>query len=207
MIETKDRSGWFGASDTDYIVGNWNTKSFTKWWLIKLGVHRSNFESVAMNAGTHKEHQILDHIGVTETDKQIIIPELKLRVNLDGNTEDTIHEVKTHSADKEFKCPIKYKRQVWVQMYASKLRKAYVVAYGLTEEDYKNYFLPIDEDRLSMIPIEYNEEFIVETYLPRLVYLADCLNRGVFPDINEFNKKEEEIQCIIWEFVPREENE
>lgn len=197
MIETKDRSGWFGASDTDYIIGNWTTKSFANWWLIKLGVHRSNFESVAMNAGTHKEHQILEYIGVSETDKQIIIPELKLRVNLDGNTLGTIYEVKTHSADKVFKCPIKYKRQVWVQMYATKWRKAYIVAYGLAEEDYKNYFLPIDEERLSMIPIEYNEEFIFETYLPKLVYLADCLKKGVFPDINEFNDVREEIQCII----------
>ena len=177
MIETKDRSGWFGASDTDYIVGNWNTKSFTNWWLIKLGVHRSDFESVAMNAGTHKEHQILDYIGIEETDKQILIPELLLRVNLDGNTTDTIYEVKTYSADKEFKCPIKYKRQVWVQMYATKYKKAYIVAYGLKNEDYRNYFLPIDKDRVKEIPIEYNEEFIVTTYLPRLVYLADCLKK------------------------------
>lgn len=186
MIATKDRSGWFGASDTDYIVGNWSTKSFTNWWLIKLGVHRSDFESVAMNAGTHKEHQILDYIGATETDKQIILPELRLRVNLDGNTADTIYEVKTHSADKAFKCPIKYKRQVWVQMYAAPYKQAFIVAYGLKNEDYKNYFLPIDADRVTTIPIDYNEEFILETYLPRLTYLADCLNRGAFPDLAEF---------------------
>lgn len=186
MIATKDRSGWFGASDTDYIVGNWDTKSFTNWWLIKLGVHRSDFENVAMNAGTHKEHQILEHIGVTETDKQILLPELKLRVNLDGNTEDTIYEVKTHAADKVFKCPIKYKRQVWVQMYASGYKKAYIVAYGLKNEDYRNYFLSVDKDRVKTIPIEYNEEFILKTYLPRLEYLAGCLDRGVFPDIAEF---------------------
>ena len=207
MIKNKDRSMWFGASDTDYIIGNWTTKSFTNWWLIKLGVHRSNFESVSMNAGTHKEHQILEHIGVTETDKQIILPELKLRVNLDGNTEDTIYEVKTYSAEKEFKCPIKYKRQVWVQMFASELRKAYIVAYGLKNEDYNNYFLPIDNERLNMIPIEYNEDFIVTTYLPRLIYLADCLERGVFPDINDFNEKKEEYECVTEASVPRGEKE
>ena len=184
MIADKDRSGWFGASDTDFIVGNWNTKSFLNWWLIKLGMHTSNFENKAMNAGTHKEHQILDFIGVDETDKQIIIPELKLRVNLDGNTADTIHEVKTHSADKPFKCPIKYKRQVWVQMYASGFRKAVVDAYALTEADYKNYFLPIDKKRLTEVPIEYNEKFI-EGYLPRLRYLADCLEKGILPEQKE----------------------
>ena len=189
MIETKDRSGWFGASDTDYIIGNWETKSFTNWWLIKLGVHRSDFENIAMNAGTHKEHQILGYIGAVETDKQILLPELRLRVNLDGNTEDTIYEVKTHSADKPFKCPIKYKRQVWVQMYASGYKKAYIVAYALKNEDYRNYFLAVDKDRVQTIPIEYNEEFIRKTYLPRLTYLADCLDRGVFPDRTEFEAK------------------
>jgi hypothetical protein len=188
MIADKDRSGWFGGSDTDYIVGNWNTKSFLKWWLIKIGVHKSDFESLAMNAGTHKEHQILEYIGVTETDKQILIPEIKLRVNLDGNTHDTIHEVKTHSADKPFKCPIKYKRQVWVQMYASKLKKAFVDAYALTEADYKNYLLPIDGKRLTQVPIEYNEEFIGEVFLPRIRYLAWCLEQGLLPDKNEFER-------------------
>lgn len=190
MIADKDRSGWFGASDTDYIVGNWETKSFLNWWLIKIGVHKSDFENLAMNAGTHKEHQILEYIGVTETDKQILIPELKLRINLDGNTHDTIHEVKTHSADKPFKCPIKYKRQVWVQMYGSGLKKAFVDAYALTEEDYKNYFLPIDKKRLQQIPIEYNEEFI-SLYLPRITYLAECLETGRLPSLQEFERLKE----------------
>lgn len=189
MIASKDRSGWFGASDTDYIIGNWQTKSFLKWWLQKLDLNRTNFENLAMNAGTHKEHQILEFLGVTETDKQFLLPELKLRVNLDGNTADTDYEVKTYNAEKPFKCPIKYKRQVWVQMYASGLNKAFVVAYGLTEADYKNYFLPIDKDRLHPIPIEYNADFIEKEYLPKLRYLAWCLEHGRLPNVEEYNGK------------------
>lgn len=188
MIAEKDRSGWFGASDTDYIVGNWETKSFLKWWLSKLDLNRTSFENLAMNAGTHKEHQILRYMDVDVLDNQIKIPSLKLRVNLDGNDEDTIYEVKTYSAEKVFKCPIKYKRQVWVQIYATGYEKAYIVAYGLTEADYKNYFLPIDESRLSMIPIEYNKAFIEETYLPRLRYLAICMENGQLPDSKEFER-------------------
>ena len=187
MIADKDRSGWFGASDTDYIVGNWNTKSFLKWWLTKIDLNNSNFENLAMNAGTHKEHQILEFVGVDETDKQIKIPELRLRVNLDGNTSDTNYEVKTYNAEKPFKCSLKYKRQTWVQMYASGYRKTFIVAYGLTEADYKNYFLPIDEERVQLIPIEYNEDFIENVYLPRLRYLKDCLIKGILPDIEVFN--------------------
>ena len=38
MIASKDRSGYFGASDVDKIVGNYNTKSFKKWWLEKIGI-------------------------------------------------------------------------------------------------------------------------------------------------------------------------
>ena len=196
MIASKDRSGWFGASDTDYIIGNWQTKSFLKWWLQKLDLNRANFESLAMNAGTHKEHQILEYLGVTETDKQVLLPELKLRVNLDGNTADTDYEVKTYNAEKVFKCPIKYKRQVWVQMYAAGLKKAFVVAYGLTEADYKNYFLPIDKDRLQLIPIEYNADFIENEYLPKLRYMAWCLEHGRLPNVDEYKEITEYSKLI-----------
>ena len=37
MIHNHDRSGWFGASDTSTIMGNWATETFRKWWLEKLG--------------------------------------------------------------------------------------------------------------------------------------------------------------------------
>lgn len=183
MISSQDRSGWFGASDTDFIVGNWQTKTFAKWWLTKLGIDKSNFQNQYLLAGTHKEHQILNYLQVPllELDKQILIPELKLRVNLDGNTSECIYECKTYSATKEFKVPPKYKRQVWVQTYAAKIERACVVAYGLLEEDYKNFFLPIDKERLSIKDIPYNAKFIDEEYLPRIKYLAECLEKGVFP--------------------------
>lgn len=187
MIESKDRSGWFGASDTDRIVGSFNTKTFIDWWLTKEGVKNNSFESPEMNAGTHWEHRILQFVDETmETDKQILIPELRLRINLDGNTADADYECKTYKYGKNFKVPLKYKRQVWVQMFGSKLRKAFIVAYGLTENDYKNYLAPIDEDRLDLFPIEYNEDFINNVYLPRLMYLVFCLNIGVFPTDEDY---------------------
>lgn len=183
MISSKDRSGWFGASDTDFIIGNWETATFEKWWLTKLGINNTDFQNQYLLAGTHKEHQILNslQIPLMEMDKQILIPELRLRVNLDGNTSDCIFECKTYSAEKPFKTPIKYKRQVWVQMFASEIRQAKIVAYGLGDEDYKNFFLPIDKDRLSVIDIPYNEPFIKDEYLPKLEYLAQCLEKGKFP--------------------------
>ena len=183
MIASKDRSGWFGASDVDKIVGNWNTKSWLDWWLTKVGVARNNVETVAMNAGTHKEHQILEYVSpFMETDKQILIPELRLRINLDGNVNDHIYEVKTHSAEKVFKPSKKYIQQVNVQMFGYKTNAADIVSYGLTEEDYKNYFLPIDPERLKYHPISYDELWIEKVFLPRITYLADCLIKGILPD-------------------------
>lgn len=182
MIKSKDRSGYFGASDTDKIIGNVNTKSFVKWWFEKLGADRNNFTNEAMKAGTYYEHKILKFLGFPlELDKQIIIEDLKLRVNLDGNTDECIYEVKTYRYEKGFQLPIKYKRQVWVQMFASGIKKAYIVAYGLTDSDYKNFFNPIDKERLQIIPIEYDESFILEKFLPRLKYFKDCLEKGVLP--------------------------
>lgn len=185
MIASKDRSNYFGASDTKYIVGNWNTKTFEKWWLIKLGLHQSNFTNESMLAGTNFEHKILDSLEIEnlEKDKQIIIN--KLRVNLDGNTDKKIYEVKTYRYENGFKVPKDYKNQVLVQMYASNIKEACIVVYGLIDSDYKNYFNEIDNERLSFHEIEYDEYFIDEVYLPRLNYLTKCLINGQMPNESE----------------------
>lgn len=183
MIADQDRSRWFGASDTDYIIGNYDTKSFEKWWQTKEGTFTVDaFLSDAMLAGTNYEHKIIDAIDeYMEKDKQILIPKLHLRVNLDANTEDTIVEIKTYKLERGFKVPIKYKRQVWVQLYAAKYRKARIAAYGLTEKEYDNYFIPIDKSRLSFYEIEPNDKFITDVYLPHLNFLVHCLDNGIFP--------------------------
>lgn len=184
MIADKDRSGWFGASDTDRVIGNTKTKTFRNWWMEKLGLRKNTFTNKALVAGTYYEHPILDALGFpVEKDKQILLEDLHLRVNLDGNTDDTIYEVKTYKLENGFHVPLKYKRQVWVQMFATGLRKAFIVSYGLTAADYKNLFRQIDKSRLQLHPVEYNEQFITETYLPRLRYLNDCLMKGVFPEV------------------------
>ena len=181
MIQSQDRSGYIGASDTSMVVGNWCTKTFEKWWLEKLGIHKNNFSTEATKAGNNYEHKILEALEINglEMDKQIIID--RLRVNLDGNTQTCIYEVKTHKADKEFKVSKQYWRQAQVEMYASKIHKLYIVAYALIENDYNNYFNKIDKERLEMIPIEYDENFIKNEYLPNLKTLTKCLKEGVFP--------------------------
>ena len=182
MIASKDRSGYFGASDVGYIVGNWKTATFEKWWMQKLGINRDHFENKYTSAGTHYEHRILESLGIPmEYDKQIIIEDLRLRVNLDGNDSDTVYECKTFGFEKGFKMPKKYIQQVQVQMFASGLRKAKIIVYGLLEEDYDNYFNSIDPDRMDEITITYDEQWINEVFLPKLKYLAQFLKEGRFP--------------------------
>ena len=182
MIDSKDRSGYFGASDTDKIVGNWKTATFEKWWMQKIGINRDRFDNIYTSAGTHYEHRILESLGIPmELDKQIILEELRLRVNLDGNDADTIYECKTYKHEKGFKLPRKYINQVQVQMFASGLRKAKIIVYGLQEKDYDNYFNEIDPDRRDEIVITYDERWVNEVYLPKLTYLAECLKEGRFP--------------------------
>lgn len=179
MITDHDRSWWFGASDVSFIMGNYGTATFKKWWLEKLGLRTNRFTTKAMNAGTNYEHKILDSILVYKKDRQIQIPELRLRVNLDGETENKIHEVKTYSSD-VFKLTNAYKNQVRVQMYASGIKNAEIVAYQLTEADYKNYFNNIDPTRLSFHQIAYDEDF-VKLFVGRLKYLCECLEKGAMP--------------------------
>lgn len=182
MISDHDRSGWFGASDVSYIVGNWTTKSFESWWRVKQGFEVNNFTNDAMLAGTFYEHRILESLGLPMVfDRQILIEPLRLRVNLDGEANETIYEVKTYRNDKKFKPPKHYIWQVWTQQYATGFRQAYIVAYGLKSEDYKNFYNPIDHSRLELIPVEYNEEWVNKELIPRLKYLADCLDNGRYP--------------------------
>lgn len=181
VIQSKDRSGWFGASDTSIIMGGWHTKTFARFWLEKQGLLRSNFSTVAMAAGTAFEHPILDHLGIRKRDRQIKIRRLRLRVNLDGET-DKIHEVKTYSGD-EFKVTKGYWQQSQVEMFAAK-KPLEIVAYRLTPDDYDNFYNPIEPDRLSFHPVKYDPIWIEQEYLPRLRYLSKCLRTGMTPDIN-----------------------
>ena len=186
MIASYDRSGWIGASDTDKVIGNWNTKTWEKWWMQKLGINNDHFENRYTLAGTNWEHRILDalHLPNLEKDKQIIKEELRLRVNLDGNTPFRIKEVKTYQWDKGWKkTPIKYINQVQVQMFASGIHESDIVAYGLETADYDNFLREIDPRRLQQFPVVYDPNWIDSVYLPKLRILADCLKRGVFPNV------------------------
>lgn len=180
MIHNQDRSGWIGASDTYMVMGNWNTKTFAQWWRVKLGISQNNFTTVAMMAGTHYEHRILEAIGVKKMDRQIRIRKLRLRVNLDGETRDTVKEIKTYHSEK-FKVSKQYWQQAQVEMFATG-KALHIVAYRLTDDEYRNFFLPIEVDRLSIHPVHYDAEWVNEEYLPRLRYLAKCLKKGEWPN-------------------------
>ena len=188
MIANQDRSGFIGASDTKFVIGNWNTKTFEKWWLKKIGIDTSNFSNKYTLAGTHFEHKIIDSLNKKniEKDKQII--KGRLRVNLDANTSRCIYEIKTYrySTGFEIEKHQDYIDQVQVQMYASGIHKAKIVAYGLEEKDYDNYFSEIKKDRISIFDIPYNEKWIEEVYLPRFKILEECLEKGIFPKKEEF---------------------
>ena len=192
MISDHDRSGFIGASDVQYVIGNWSTKTWEKWWMTKLGLNRKHFENESTKAGTNWEHKILDslHIDGMEKDKQILLPEILLRVNLDGNTAGRIYECKTYKIGSNAAsvrqleqgiCPPGYRNQVQVQMYASKIYGADVVAYGLVHEDYNNYLRAVDTGRRKLIPVTYDPNWIEKVYLPKHMILCEALKRRAFP--------------------------
>jgi hypothetical protein len=185
MIASHDRSGYIGASDVQYVIGNWKTKTWEKWWLQKLGINQDHFDNRYTIAGTNWEHRILEslHIPNLEMDRQFIIEDLRLRVNLDGNTPTRNKEVKTYQWAKGWKTPQKYINQTQVQMFGSNIFGTDIVAYGLEEADYDNFLRDIDPDRLQEIPVEYDPKWVETVYLPKHLILCDCLKRGVFPNV------------------------
>lgn len=70
--------------------------------------------------------------------------------------------------------------QTQVEMWATH-KQCVVITYRLTEEDYRNYFLPIDPARIEEIPVAYDAEWIRDQYLPRVKFLALCLRKGTAP--------------------------
>ena len=192
MISSHDRSGYIGASDVQYVIGNWKTKTWERWWMQKLGINTDHFDNKYTIAGTNWEHRILDSLQYPnlEKDRQFIIEDLRLRVNLDGNIPYRIKEVKTYKLDgvsgdinrlKASQCHKRYWNQVQVQMFGSKIFGADIVAYGLEEADYDNFLREIDPERRKEIPVEYDPKWVETVYLPNHIILADCLKRGVFP--------------------------
>ena len=188
MIRDHDRTGWIGASDTRFVMGNWRSRSWQRWFLEKLGYPRPRFQTVEMAAGSAWEHRILDYIGVKARDRQIKRRAILLRVNLDGEDRLTVSEVKTYTGEK-FKVSRAYWQQAQVEHYAAK-KEVRIVAYRLTEEDLYNYYRQIDPQRLSFHSIEIDREWILTKYIPRLKVLARCIRERRFPyesEIARFN--------------------
>lgn len=195
MITNKDRVGWFGASDTKFIMSNWNTATFMNWFQSKVGTKDNLFSNVFTISGNIKEHQLSNHYAEVKKekvilDRQVKLSQLRLRVNLDCETKKRIIEIKTHKYSEDtWKTPKEYFWQVWVQMFATGKRDACIYAYAMKEEDYENFFLPIDDKRIEEIPVKYNADWIAHEYLPRLVYLCKCLKQRKTPNYDEFIKE------------------
>lgn len=196
MIHDKDRSGWFGASDTKYIMSkNWSTKTFKEWWQVKLGNITRDIDTLPIRVGNLYEGKVLDSVSFIleqeiERDKQILIPELSLRVNLDGNTSTHLYEVKTQ---KKSIIKKEYLDQIQVQMFASKLEGC-LVTYLVTNEEYEAasciepVVLDIDGTRLNLVHVQKDNNWINDQYLPRLEYLSRCLKGGILPNETLFNR-------------------
>lgn len=178
VLHDYDRSHWFGASDSKYIMdAAQSSKSFNDWWKIKCGIMGNNFYgNIYTKAGNTFEHSILKSWNpVIQLDRQILVPSLRLRVNLDGNLADEIFEVKTYQIDKEFKVTDAYYYQAQIQMLGWKLEpsiqfkecegcpsvygknpiltKHTILAYGLYPDEY--YAEYTDEQiEKGEIPIE-----------------------------------------------------
>ena len=151
----------------------------------KLGINQDHFDNRYTMAGTNWEHRILDSLGIPglEKDRQFLVEDIRLRVNLDGSLPNRIKEVKTYQWAKGWKTPQKYINQVQVQMFGSKIFGADIVTYGLEEADYDNFLRALDPGRLQQIPVDYDQRWIETVYLPKHMILADCLKRGVFPNV------------------------
>jgi len=193
MITSNDRSGWFGASDTDKVLAtNYSTKTFKQWWAVKLGEQESDFKgNKYTNAGNEYEHPILLRISENiNLDRQIHVEKYLLRVNYDGDFDGVIYEVKTHKAINPYEISTTHWRQAQVEMYAYKtmqkeldlppFRKLYIVSYAINVDEYNRNEVEVDFGRIKFHEVKYDKRFIKDEYLPRLKEKARALRKGRF---------------------------
>lgn len=195
MISNQDRSGYFGASDTSMIVArNRETKSFKQWWSVKMGDMENVFKgNINTEMGNKYEHPILLALNdKMNTDRQIIIEKIKLRVNYDGDFDGIIYEVKTHKNTNEFVVTDRYRKQCQTEMFAYKqmqeelglppFKKLYIASYGLNPDEYNlKSDVEIDPNRIMLHEIKYDKTFVKVDLLPNLKQLTRFLKRGKFP--------------------------
>lgn len=196
MIQNMDRSGYFGASDTKYVMSkNRNTKTWKTWWDVKLGkVEGDTFSSVYTDAGNKYEHPILRAINEDMMlDGQIIHDKYLLRVNYDGFHNGTIYEIKTHKIDKPFEITTAYWQQCQIEMFVYKekskewflppFESLKLVSYGLHEDEYGLDWsdVEVDPDRIVYHPVAYDKAWVKGEYIPKIRELARALKKGKFP--------------------------
>lgn len=164
MITSFDRSYWIGGSDTKFVMAkNRATKTWNKWWNIKIGRDDSLFTgNIYTRMGTLYEHPILDALNEDmNKDRQLKLPKYNLRVNYDGDYDGYIYEVKTHRDDKQIDITMgsEYYNQCQVEMWCWKqyykemsiyydhhtrehipeLKGLYIVEYPLRVDEYNKF--------------------------------------------------------------------
>lgn len=197
MIHNQDRSGYFGASDTKYVMAkNRTTKSWIeRFWEVKLGNLPANqISTKEIEAGNKYEHPILQAINEKMfMDAQIIHEKYLLRVNYDGLLDGTIYEVKTHHDEDDFEISTAYWQQCQVEMFVYQekheqwflppFKQLYLVSYGLNRDEYDVPWgkVEIDPNRINYHTVKFDKAWIKGEYLPKVRELARALKKGKFP--------------------------
>lgn len=196
MIHSQDRSGWFGCSDTKFIMmDNWQSKTFSKFWSIKTGEIGTSFAgSKYTRAGNMFEHPLLLAVDPEMVlDGQIIHDKYLLRANYDGYKDGIIREAKTHKSDHAYEIPTEHWQQVQVEMfvYQEKQKQWFlppfegleIISYALYPDEYwlEPDEIVIDESRIIRHQVKYDKHWIKSEYLPRLKICARALRRGKYP--------------------------
>lgn len=197
---TNSRVEIIGASDTRYVMMNFDTMTFQNWWMEKIGIkEHQEFRNRYADTGTMLEAAVIDKyceikgINLKYGEEPFVSEQYeRLVVNLDSYNDTKNVEIKCVKYDKafnwQFKLDINYYQQVQVQMFATGLRDTTIVAYGLKSEDYdfSNLVNPkIDKNRIFEFDVDYDFEWIEQKYEPRLKYLCKCFDEGLIPKESE----------------------
>lgn len=189
------------SSDIPIILG------LSKWcdphtlWRRKLGFIPEQPVNYAMSRGTELEPLVRDLVchqtGITFRPSVVQHPELEwAAASLDGLSEDKTQVLeikcpnyKDHQSAQEGRIPDHYKPQIQWQMFVADVDSCLYASYGHTSD-------------LSLVNVEFDEAYVVETLLPAAVdfrrYLVDMIEPPLLED--DFVH----IESPEWEMYARE---
>lgn len=196
MISERDTHGYIGGSDANKLFGSYETATFKAWWTERLtGLKLNEFSTLDTSVGNIMEAWILDEVGVSENFRSVFMKKegTIAGINTDALDDGCYHEVKTAGPETVFNwlsgkaISVAYRRQVMHGLYVTGRNLGKLHVLPMTKAEKRNPFLMDIRGKVKTFEFRA-EDFDMDDYHRRIMYLTKCFNEKVQPTDKDFQQ-------------------